>query len=310
MPFQSTVNTMPGVAVAGDFAGHNPRAVALAGPGAYVAGAAGVTIGAFAWENYQGIDPDNSPAIVNSFGSGQVTGFVHNEFQGLNTVFLSESGRTIQKGGPVTLYAAGDFWVLNSGTTAAQINQVCYANFANGLASFAASGSPTTVSGWTGGIAAGSASFTGVLSGNVLTASAVTGSIYPGAVLTGGASGTTIVVQLSGTANGAGTYAVSIGEQSVASTSMSLTYGTLTATAPSSGTLGVGQQITTGAATGTTITALGTGSGGAGTYIVNLTQTVSGGTTMVAASSVATKWVSQSAGAVGELIKISSWLQG
>ena len=49
---------------------------------------------------------------------------------------------------------------------------------------------------------------------------------------------------------------------------------TLTVTAVHSGTVAVGQAIN-GAAAGTTITALGTGTGGTGTYTVNTSQTVS-----------------------------------
>jgi uncharacterized phage protein gp47/JayE len=53
---------------------------------------------------------------------------------------------------------------------------------------------------------------------------------------------------------------------------------TLTVTAVTSGTLAVGQNIavgTTGVTDGTTITALGTGTGGTGTYTVSTSQTVS-----------------------------------
>jgi hypothetical protein len=50
----------------------------------------------------------------------------------------------------------------------------------------------------------------------------------------------------------------------------------LTVSAVSSGTVAVGQTIIgTGIMAGTIITALGTGSGGTGTYTVNLSQTVS-----------------------------------
>lgn len=64
-------------------------------------------------------------------------------------------------------------------------------------------------------------SFTGVISGNILTASAVTGSIYVGATIagTGVTPQTTILSQLTGTANGAGTYTVSV-TGTVASVSM------------------------------------------------------------------------------------------
>lgn len=56
----------------------------------------------------------------------------------------------------------------------------------------------------------------------------------------------------------------------------SIAGATLTVSAVSSGTLAVGQSLGgTGVAGGTRITALGTGSGGTGTYTVNVSQTVS-----------------------------------
>jgi hypothetical protein len=54
---------------------------------------------------------------------------------------------------------------------------------------------------------------------------------------------------------------------------------TLTVSAVTNGTLGVGQTISgTGVTAGTTITALGTGTGGTGTYTVSASQTVSSAT--------------------------------
>jgi hypothetical protein len=65
----------------------------------------------------------------------------------------------------------------------------------------------------------------------------------------------------------------------------------LTVTAVASGTLKVGQQlIAAGVASGTTITALGTGTGGAGTYTVGTEQTVSS-TAMIASDASASGYV-------------------
>jgi hypothetical protein len=50
---------------------------------------------------------------------------------------------------------------------------------------------------------------------------------------------------------------------------------TMTVTAMASGTIEIGQFISTGAAAGTYITAFGTGTGGTGTYTVSASQTVS-----------------------------------
>ena len=312
MPFQTVVNTVPAPAVAGDFASYNPRDSVLAGPGGLVAGPAGVTVGAFAWWSASAIDPDNAPQIVNSFGSGPVTGFVHRSQQALITTYLAEYSNTIPPGYPVTLFSSGDFWALNSGATEATIGMSAYANYSNGLVSFAAPGSASSAS-VTGAIAASTASVTGSIAGNVLTVTAVaSGSLVPGGTIsgTGVASGTQIVSQLTGAAGGIGTYSVSIPEQTVASTTISETYGTFTVSAVSSGTMGVGDVLSgTGVTAGTVITALGTGTGGAGSYIVSPTQTASS-TTVTAGTSVQTKFVAMSAGAPGEPVKISSHLLG
>jgi hypothetical protein len=133
-------------------------------------------------------------------------------------------------------------------------------------------------------IAAGSAtSVTGSISGYTLTVSAVsTGALVVGGVLsgTGVTAGTAITGQLTGTTGGIGTYSVSI-SQTVTSGAITQAYGLMTVVTVSSGTLAVGQVISgTTVAVGTTITALGTGTGGAGTYIT------SGGAQTVSATTI------------------------
>lgn len=82
---------------------------------------------------------------------------------------------------------------------------------------------------------------------------------------------------------------------------------TLTVSAVTSGTLAVGQMITgTGVAPDTYITALGTGTGGAGTYTINNSQTVAS-ETLTGNASVETPFYVNSAQPAGSLIKISSW---
>jgi hypothetical protein len=314
MPFPTQVGVQPAPAVAGDFASANPRFNVLAGPGAIVAGAAGVTVARFAWLSGSVLDANGAPAIANSFGTGPVSGFVHRSLQALITAYLTEAGMTIPQGFAVTLFSGGDFWVKNDGTTEALYGQKAYADLATGKVSFAATASPAQGATSTAStIAAGVASVTGSISGDVLTVTAVgSGVLYPGAAIsgTGVASGTTIVSQLSGTPGGVGTYAVSIPEQTVASTTISETYGLLTVGGTLTGNYGVGDVIsgsTTSA--GTVITALGTGTGGAGTYIVNNTQTV-GSAALNATSNVETKWIAMSAGLAGELVKISDHALG
>lgn len=319
MPFPNQVNVQPGVAVAGDFASTNPRYSVDAGPGGLVAGPAGVTVGRFAWATDLSIDTDNAPASVANFGTGMPTGFVHREQQGLNTIYLAESSMFIPHGFPITLMSGGDFWVVNSGTTQALVGQYAFANFANGLVTFAAGSQAAIGTGNTGAasvtgtIAAGSITFSGYISGNILTVTgSTTGTIVVGGTLTGGtgtAAGTQIISQLTGTPGGVGTYALNIPEQTVNNGSNSVifteTYGVLNVTGIT-GVLGVGDVLSgTGIAVGTTVTALGTGSGGTGTYILNITQTVST-STWNAQINVQTKWIAMSSGLAGELVKISN----
>ena len=310
---QTFINTQPSPAVAGDYASANPRASFLAGPGGLVAGASGVTIGAFAWVTYNAIDADAAPATVNNFGSGAVAGFVHREQQGLYTTVLADAGMSIPSGFPVIVQTAGDYWVKNSGANQVVPGMYAYATLSTGLATFAAGQSAaSTVTAATSAIAASTFSVTGSISNNVLTVTNVSsGTIYPGATIsgTGIASGTQIVSQLSGTAGAIGTYSVSIPEQTVASTTVSGTYGTLTLGATPSGQFPIGALLSgSGVAAGSYVTAYiaGSGSANGNTLVVN-NNTVVASTTITATTNVATKWQAMSGAAAGELVKISSW---
>ena len=307
---QSQVYGQYAPGVEGDFCSKNVWTTYDAGPGGLVAGPNGVQVGAFAWVTAP-LDPNNTPTVANNFGSGNVAGIVARAQQGLLTVYLQYASLLVPQGFPVTLINSGDLWLRNNGTTFAQINQKVYANFATGVASFAATGAPTTgASGSASTVAATTFSVTGSIANNILNVTAVgSGSVHPGATIsgTGIATGTQIVSQIGGTTNGIGTYYVSIPEQTVASTTISGTYGLLTVGGTVVSGFAVNQVITgTGVVAGTQITQLGTGTGGAGTYIVNNNTAVSSTAISVAAVNVETKWVAASAGAVGELIKCTS----
>lgn len=297
------INAQPAPAVAGDFCSHNPRWSVNAGPGGLVAGVGGVTVGRFAWW-----DTVNHTTVLNS-GAGAPTGFVHREQQALITAYLANASNVVPQGFGVTLMSGGDFWVLNDGATEALIGQKAYASLANGKINFAATGSPTQGASVTASIAASTGSFTGSIADNIMTITAVgSGVVVAGGTLsgTGIVTGTMVVAQLSGTAGGVGTYSVNIGEQTVASTTISETYGTMTVTAVGSGALSIGGVLAGSSVTaGTYITAFGTGSGGTGTYIVSVNTVVSS-TTITETSTVETKWICMSQGLAGELVKISS----
>jgi hypothetical protein len=131
MPFQTTVQEQPGVAVAGDFAGANPRASKLAGPGQLVAPTGGLIIGNFVFVN------PTTGVCSSVFATGDLVGFLHREQQGLITTWLADSTMVVPAGYPITLMVAGDFWANFAAAAAA------------GVAVFAtnADGTPNTASG-------------------------------------------------------------------------------------------------------------------------------------------------------------------
>lgn len=311
--FPSQVNVAQAPAVPGDFASKNPRYSYDAGPGGLIAGPAGVTVGRFAWATAP-LDGDGAPATVSNSGVGLPSGFVHREQQALITTYLAASGNLIQPGFGLTLMIAGDYWVKNDGASEAQYGMKAYANFADGKVTFAATGSPTqSATSSASALASTTASATGTISGNIFTAvSALSGTFVAGGVLsgTGVATGTAIVQQitplLAGEATGGlGRYLLSVGEQTVASTTITETYGTLTVGGSLTGTFGVGSLLTGSSVTPAYITQLGTGTGGAGTYFTNVGQTLSS-QAINAQSNIETRYYARSTGLAGESVKISS----
>jgi hypothetical protein len=373
MGFPRQVNVVGAPAVLGDFCDANPRATVDAGPGGFVAGPNGLAVGLFAWA-----DPTNT--VLNNFGSGAPTGFIHRDQQGLITAFLGDDTLLLPAGYQATAFNAGGFWVLNSGSTTSAIGNSVYANNASGAATFGAAGSPPPAASVTGSIAVNSGStstialnsVTGSISGTTLTVSAVaTGALAPGQTLsgTGVDPATVIVSQLTGTTGGTGTYQVSVSQniasetitssgatltvggtvtgvfqvgqtlsgtgvtagttitnlisgtggagtyavsiaQTTASTAITASGGTLTVTAVGSGALNVGDTISgSGVTAGTYITGFITGTGGTGTYAVSVSQTATS-TTITVAAGTQTKWIASSIGAPGELVKMTTWLNG
>jgi hypothetical protein len=133
-----------------------------------------------------------------------------------------------------------------------------------------------------------SAVFTGSTSGTTLTVTAMTnGALAVGQVLFGvGVTQETVITALGTGTGGTGTYTINL-SQTIASQQMnsatagaiitgSIATTTLTVTAVTSGTLALGMTIQgAGVTANTIITAYGTGTGGAGTYTVNNSQTIS-----------------------------------
>jgi hypothetical protein len=311
--FQRQVNAAQAAAVVGDWASANPRQMYVAGPGGLVADSGGLVVGRFAWINSRLTDSNYAPKLASNVGWGKPAGIVHREQQALITDYLAESGLVIPAGFGTSLVTDGDLWVINAHASAVAVpGMKVYAEYGTGKMTFAATASPTTGTSTSFTIAAATGiSVTGSITDNVLTVTAVgTGTVVPGAILTGSGvvTGTQVVAQLSGTPGGVGTYGVSIGGQSVASTTISGTYGVFTAGGTIAGAaFRVGMTLSGSDVTaGTVITALGTGTGGAGTYIVSPSQTASTGT-ITGAANIETKWRAVSGGNAGELVKIVSY---
>lgn len=317
---QKQVYNQESQAVAGDRASQNPIATYDAGPGGLVAGPGGVTVGNFAWVAPP-TDPNGTNQIANSTGGGNVAGFVYNDLQALDTIFLSDAGMIIPTGLPVALAVQGDFWVVNAGSTEATVGMKAYANFADGSISFAATGAPTAAATGTGStVAAETNSWTGSIVGDVMTVTAVGGNtLYAGTTITGVGvlTGTMIQAQITPllageVANGIGRYQLSVSQQkTISSESMTGTYGLFTVGTLTSATpFAVGQVLQTSpgsAAANTVITQSLTGNGGTGaTMIVNNNTALS--QTIVTYGNTETKWYAASAGGQNQLVKMTSWV--
>lgn len=200
---------------------------------------------------------------------------------------------------------------IGGGATGSAGNQVFYendqvvtANYTIPTDKYASSTGPITIDAISctgtindGGILAGTtltvlaeSSFTASIASNTMTVSAVgSGTIGINQYISGTnvQPGTKILEQLTGTTGSTGTYRVNV-SQTVSST---------TITTITSGVLYVGAVITGGSIdAGTTITAFGTGSGGAGTYTVSISQ-LRGSTAITSAVAVTVstgaRWVIQ-----------------
>lgn len=298
--FQKQVNLQQAPAVAGDFASSNPRAVALAGQGALVAGEGGVTVGKFAW-----IDDDGNTVLSRGTGNRKPHGFVHREQQALISTYLAESGNQIPAGFPVTLHNQGDFYATVTGSTAAtSLGQAVYATYATGDITIGSAATGASVTASMG------ATFTATGTGTSLVVTSVTGLISIGSEIsgTGVTAGTTIVAQVSGTTGGAGTYTTSAA--TTASSATVTSFGNrLNVTAVGSGTLAVGDPVSgTGIPSGAVINGIVSGSGGVGVYTLDIAATAyAASTTVTVTAGVDTGWTVQSLAAVGELVKISTW---
>ena len=330
--FQTRVNLQNPLGVEGDFASANPRASTLTTDGgALIAGAAGVTIGQFAWIAADGRTVTNQGQYPN-----QPDGFVHRDQQGLLTQYLQAAGSVIPPGFPVTLMRAGDFLDKNTGPSSITRYSTLYASYLDGSLQTAAAtaGSVTATLGSTNTASLG-ATFTGAASvaSTSLVVTAVTGLISIGDTVSGSgiADAPTIIAQTAGTTGGAGTYTLSKAETctggtvtcfgsvinvtvvsqyiSVGDTVSHANYPTATIASQVSGTAG-GVGVYTLSARGTqyvasaaavltygltvTVTAVGSGSFGVGQPVVDATTGAN-----IPANTVVESQISGTAGSTG-----------
>lgn len=151
--------------------------------------------------------------------------------------------------------------------------------------------------------------------GATVVVSATTGLISVGETVSGGAGfpvGATVVAQVSGTPGGAGTYTLSsAGSAYTASATGVTTFGSvMNVTAVASGALSVGDPVSgAGIPSGAVVASQVSGTaGGIGVYTLDQPATAyAASTTVTAVGGVMTAFKAQSAAAVGELVKISTW---
>ena len=174
---------------------------------------------------------------------------------------LSGSGVTA---GTTIIGGSGTSWTISTSQTAGT------------------SSSPITITGVSG------ITFSATIGGTTIAIGTPTGVIAIGDLITGAGvtPGTIILAQTSGSTGGAGNYTINISQTVTPAVTMtastptvftgSISTTTLTVTGITNGSIFAGMLITSGAliSSGTLITALGTGTGGIGTYTINNTQTV------------------------------------
>ena len=202
------------------------------------------------------------PQIISTFSNTTGTYTISTAQNVVSTTITTTSNYlnlSVLAGGLFSIGDALSGTGVTSGTTI-----ISYGTATGGVGSYglsiAQTVSPTTISATSNvlNVTAVSAGFVSV--GDVVQGTGVTG-------------GTTVTAFGTGT-GGVGTYVVSA-SQLVASTAITTLSKTLRITAVSYGSIQVGQTVTgTGVTGGTTITALGTGTGGIGTYTVNTAQRV------------------------------------
>jgi hypothetical protein len=267
MGFQRTINDYQAPATAGDFASTNPYASILAGPGALVAPAGGLTVGNFAWVGPAG-------QVSQSYVAGYQIGFLGRNQQALITNFLGEDTMLVPEGFMVTLFNEGDFWAaFPAGAT---VGGYVFADPNTGTPLYSGTDSAPTL-----GTATAQAGFTGdgtlvIGTPNLTITTKTNGILSPGDAVsgTGIPSGTTILSQTSGNAGGVGVYVMSANATATESSPEAIT-GTssyMFVTAVADGSLNFGDVFSgTDVAAGSSITGQATPFSGVATTTTSST---------------------------------------
>jgi len=242
-----TVDSFPNQAAVSSFFGPASKEAAVAG--VYFGGFTNSSVkpGAILFTQY------NQAAVAAYLRGGNISALSLSALQALNGTFTAVVDGYTHNAGTVNFAAATSF------SSAATILQT------------ALDASEPTEASVTGSFGA---TFTGTQTGTSLVATAVTGTIHIGDAVsgTGVAANTVITAQVSGTTGGAGTYTTNL-SGTAATAAITALSATMDVTVVASGTVAVGQTVTgAGVAANTVITALGTGTGGDGSYVTSVQQ--------------------------------------
>jgi hypothetical protein len=208
--FQSIVNRELPLAVAGDFAGANPRVSVPGAPSMFKAHSTGVRVGRFAWFN-----PATGRAS-NFYQDNSILAFVHRENQAQLVEFLEAFESVVQGGFNITGHTKGDFW--GEFLAGAAVNQKVYANAQTGALTAAATGAGTQSIDFTASIAVNTGLMTVTVAG--------TGNIAVGMTVVGpGVPEGTFVTALGTGTGGTGTYQTNLLNQAAVASGVFDAYG-------------------------------------------------------------------------------------
>lgn len=298
--FQTFVNTHMAPGVVGAFASMNPRAVALAGQGAFRADSTNaVVVGYFSWATIS-----DGVAYGIQKASSQL-GFVANEGQTVITDFLGVSRLSVQAGFPVTLYTHGDFWAVVAGTVT--VGAPIYADVTTGqptvlATSFDGTGSITTT------VLTITATTTGALRvGDTVASSTITAGTKITALGTGTGGNGTYTVDTSQTAGSAEVTVAGVNTGFIAQTAAPADASSTAASLDAQGVLTVGATLTGTIDTGDGHDLVLNGVGvPANTFVISQLTGTAGSTGTYQTTSLGTVITSQTMSfSTGKLVKIS-----